>query len=402
MKHVPIALIFVLIFARYSPSLFSQETRASTETDRAGILKKRLQRIDEMVEQAIAEKKMPGAVVAIGHKELGLVYEKAFGHASLLPLKVPMQKDTVFDLASLTKPIATATSIMILVERGQVRLRDRVSVYYPEFGSNGKERITIQQLLTHTGGLIPDNALSDYQDGRDQAFRNIESLKPVSTPGSKFSYTDVGFIVLGKVVEKVTRQSVGDFAQENIFKPLEMNETGFNPKGDLKVRAAVTTKRKGEWIQGEVHDPRAFELGGEAGHAGLFSTAQDLSRFCQMFLNDGKANHGQVMSRRTIEVMTQRHELPNGGYRGLGWDKLSGYSSNRGELMTESAFGHGGFTGTSLWIDPELDLYVIFLGNRVHPDGRGSVNRLAGRIGTVAAALADEIHELAGPKQSSR
>lgn len=343
------------------------------------------QLIDDAVEQEIAAGNLPGAVVCIGSKN-GIVYHKAFGLRSIKPEKQKMELDTVFDLASLTKPIATATSVMLLLEEGKIRLRDPVTRYFPEFGQNDKRSITVQQLLTHVSGLTPDNALADYQQGRDMALTKIFGLRPIWEPGSRFAYSDVGFIVLGEMVDKMTGQPIDKFSHERIFDKLKMNETGFNPPPELRKRSAITRQRGDKWIQGVVHDPRAFEMGGVAGHAGLFSTAKDLSRFCQMLLNQGQAGEVQIISPAAIDVMTRSYTLPGGIKRGLGWDKLSPYSSNRGELMSEQAFGHGGFTGTSMWIDPELDLYVIFLSNRVHPDGKGEVNRLAGRIGTIAAA----------------
>ena len=341
--------------------------------------------IGEAVEEAIEKGKMPGAVVCIGNGN-GIVYQEAFGLRSLRPTKQPMELTTLFDLASLTKPIATATSIMVLLEEGKVRIRDSVPTYLPEFGQNGKRSISVRQLLTHTAGLIPDNPLSDYQQGPQKAIQKINELKPVWDPGSRFAYTDVGFIALGEIVRQQSGMSLDEFARTRIFEKLKMRETGFRPPETLSRRAAVTEMRNGKWMRGEVHDPRAYQLGGVAGHAGLFSTAADLSRYCRMMLAGGELEGQRVLSPATVREMTAARELPGGVRRGFGWDKLSPYSSNRGELMSGAAYGHGGFTGTSLWIDPQLDLYVIFLSNRVHPDGKGSVNRLAGRIGTIAAA----------------
>ena len=349
-----------------------------------------LQRIDNVVAEGLGRGGMPGCVVCIG-RHGKIAYLKAFGMRQVQPTEVPMTTDTVFDMASITKPVATATSVMLLVERGQVRLRDRVSSHLPEFAQSGKERITIQQLLLHQGGLIPDNSLKDYDDGPQEALRRVFALKPYVEPGSKFVYTDVGFIVLAELVRRKTGQDVHQFSQENIFKPLGMRETGFLPRDELRQRAATTEQREGRWMQGEVHDPRSYRLGGVAGHAGLFSTARDLAVYAQMMLSRGRVNGRRILSKRTVETMTKRYTVSS-GVRGLGWDKLTGYSSNRGELFTQSAFGHGGFTGTSLWMDPEQSLFVIFLSNRVHPAGKGSVNRLAGRIGTIAtAAIADSL-----------
>lgn len=341
--------------------------------------------IDDAVQQALQSRQATGAVICIGNANK-ILYHKAFGHRSLKPDKLPMQKDTIFDLASLTKPIATATSVMLLLEEGKVRLRDSVTRYLPEFASNGKRSITVQQLLTHTGGLVPDNALSDYLEGRVVAMQKIYGLKPTWEPGSRFAYSDVGFIVLGEIVEKQSKQSLDKFSAARVFQKIGMNETMFNPPNKLRGRCAVTRRDGKEWIQGVVHDPRASEMDGVAGHAGLFSTADDLAKYCQMFLNRGRVGKQQILSPATIELMTRSYELPGTVKRGLGWDKQSPYSSNRGELMSSKAFGHGGFTGTAIWIDPELDLFVIFLSSRFHPDGKGLVNRLAGRIGTIAAA----------------
>jgi CubicO group peptidase (beta-lactamase class C family) len=296
-----------------------------------------------------------------------------------------MTTDTVFDMASITKPVATATSIMLLVDRGIVRLGDRVAEHLPDFAQNEKGRITLHDLLVHQGGLIPDNALRDYQDGYAESFRRIYALKPTVEPGTKFVYTDVGFLVLAEIVRKKSGLSVHEFSQQNLFGPLGMNETGYLPNQALRDRAVTTEQREGRWMQGEVHDPRAYLLDGVAGHAGLFSTAKDLAMYAQMMLNEGEYGGARILSARMVAKMTAAYPVSS-GLRGLGWDKQTRYSSNRGELLSKSAFGHGGFTGTAMWIDPELDLFVIFLSNRVHPDGKGSVNPLASRIGTIAAA----------------
>ncbi|MHC5004096.1 MAG: exo-beta-N-acetylmuramidase NamZ domain-containing protein, partial [Planctomycetota bacterium] len=309
---------------------------------------------------------------------------RAYGDRRVEPERAPMTVDTVFDLASLTKPVATATSVMLLVETGQVRLRDRVSAHLPEFTGNGKERITVIDLLLHRGGLIPDNALADYDHGPEEAWRRICALELEAAPGETFSYTDVGFIVLGELVRRVSGEPLDAFARRRVFAPLGMHDTGFLPDEARRRRAAPTEQREGRWLQGEVHDPRAARLGGAAGHAGLFGTAADLAVFASMLLDEGRHGDGHVLAARTVATMTAGYAVP-GGERGLGWDRRSAYSSNRGELMTDRAFGHGGFTGTVLWIDPGLDLFVIFLSNRVHPSGSGLVNPLAGAIGSIAA-----------------
>jgi len=190
--------------------------------------------------------------------------------------------------------------------------------------------------------------------------------------------------VLAELIRKTTGQDVHEFSQENLFLPLEMNESGYLPRPELRERAAATEQRDGHWMRGEVHDPRAYCLGGIAGHAGLFSTAEDMAVFAQMLLNGGEYNGKRILATETLKIMSAGYEVSS-GIRGLGWDKQTGYSINKGEGFSERAFGHGGFTGTTFWVDPELDLFVIFLSNRLHPDGKGSVNKLAGRIGTIAA-----------------
>jgi len=341
----------------------------------------RLAFIDEVVQEGLDRGRMPGCVVLVGRSD-GVAFLKAYGFRQLKPEPSPMKPDTVFDLASLTKPIATGTCIMRLIEEGRLQLSDPVAKYIPAFAANGKEQITIEQLLIHQSGLIPDNSIRDYDQGPEEAFDRIYALKPTAEPGTKFMYSDVGFIVLAQIVKQITGKSIHEYSQETTFKPLGMKETGYLPGDDLKQRAAVTEQRDGQWMQGEVHDPRAHRLGGIAGHAGLFSTATDLARYAQMMLRGGE---GGVLKHGTIKAMTQPRKTAR-GLRGLGWDKKSPYSSNRGDLFTPQAFGHGGFTGTGIWIDPGHDLYVIFLSNRVHPDGKGSVNTLIGRIGTIAAA----------------
>ena len=359
-----------------------------------------LKRIETVFEEGLSDGEMAGCVVCVGRGGR-IAFLEAFGHRQVEPAKVKMTSDTVFDMASITKPVATATSVMMLVERGQVRLRDRVSLHLPEFGQNGKDKITIQDLLIHQGGLIPDNAISDYEVGVEKALERVYALETYVEPGSKFVYTDVGFIVLAELIRRKTGQSVHEFSQEHVFRPLGMYETGYLPAESLRSRAAATEQRDGKWMRGEVHDPRSFLLGGVAGHAGLFSTARDLAIYAQMMLNGGIYRGQRVLSRRTVTTMTAPYTVSR-GLRGLGWDKQSGYSSNRGELFSPSAFGHGGFTGTSLWIDPDLNLFTIFLSTRLHPDGKGYVNDLGGRVGNIAAAAIQAPGQVPAPRPTKQ
>jgi len=339
-------------------------------------------RIEHVVARSIEEGNMAGCVVLVGRRA-GIVFEQAYGNRSVEPETEPMTIDTVFDMASLTKPVATATSIMILVERGQLRLQDKVAKFFPEFATKGKENVTVEQLLVHSSGLIPDNSLKDYEGGWASAKPKICDLEPVAEPGSEFKYSDVGFVLLGKIVESVMGKPVNEFAKEEIYEKLGMRDSGYLPSDKLKARAATTEKTDGEWLKGDVHDPRASKMGGVAGHAGLFSTAEDLAIYAQMMLQEGRRGDVRILSAATMNEMIRPRNI-SGQKRGLGWDSKTGYSRNRGELMSDRAFGHGGFTGTAMWIDPALDLYVVFLSNRLHPDGVGEVNDLAGRVGTIA------------------
>lgn len=370
-----VLVAFCLIVSQHS---FAQSRSAET------VDSSRLTRIDRVVADGLRRGNMPGCVVRVGYQG-EVIFEKAFGNRHVKPEKSPMTVDTVFDLASLTKPIATATSILKLSEEGLIDLDAPASKYLPEFNSHGKDKITIKQLLTHQGGLIPDNSLKDYLEGRETAFAKINDLTLRASPGEQFIYSDVGFIVLGELIETISGLREDEYTSKHLFQPLKMTETGYVPAEDLKARAAITQERNDAWMQGEVHDPRAYEMDGVAGHAGLFSTAQDLSRYAQMILNEGELDGVRILKPKTVAKMIAPIEVSS-GIRSLGWDKQTGYSSNKGDLLSDQAIGHGGFTGTALWIDPEKQLYVIFLSNRVHPDGKGSVNSLAGRIATIAVA----------------
>ena len=357
----------------------------------SGLSPEKLADIDGLVATAIAEKKLPGCVILVGRPD-GIAFIKAYGDKRLEPEREAMTDDTVFDLASLTKPLATATSIMKLVEQGKLAVDEPVIKYLPDFGVEGKEQITIRDLLVHRSGLIPDNAISDYQQGPQLARTRLLALKPVAPCGTKFMYSDVNFMILGEIVAKVAAIPLNEFARDQIFAPLEMRDTTYVPNEALCARCAPTEKRDGKWIQGEVHDPRAFRLEGVAGHAGLFGTARDLARYATDALAGITHDKSRILKQPSWQAMTTR-VIINGpdskgqrtqDIRGLGWDIQSRYSSNRGTKFSPAAFGHGGFTGTALWIDPGTNLYVIFLSNRVHPNGKGLVNPLVGKIAEIA------------------
>lgn len=346
----------------------------------------RMAQADALIEAAIARGDIPGAVLLVGHRG-ETVYRKTYGHRVVEPAQAVMTPDTIFDLASLTKVVSTATSIMILADRGKIALTDPVAKHLPEFGVNGKENITIEHLLLHRGGLIADNHLREYTDGRQRAWQNICALKPIAPVGTKFIYSDVGFIVLGELVERIEGKRLSHFASESIFEPLGMKSTAYKPPVEWKSRIAPTDKRDGAWLVGDVHDPRAYWYEGVAGHAGLFGSADDLALFCRMMLNGGEFNGKRIVSKQKIDEMTRGRWLADGtSGRGYGWDLDSAFSRPRGALFPRGvSFGHTGFTGTSMWIDPVSQSYVILLASRLHPDGKGSTVDLSQNIATLAA-----------------
>lgn len=325
--------------------------------------------IDQAVRRAVHSHVAPGFVVAVGRAD-GLVFLRAYGDRALLPAKEPMTTDTVFDLASITKPLATATSIMLLEERGELQLDDPVSNYIEEFGSCGKQAITIRQLLLHRSGLPAVNRLSEYELGKDKALSNIYSICSRIKPGTKVIYSDLGFIVLGELVSRISGVPLDVFVRDNIFQPLGMDETGYLPGESLDQRAAPTEDRDGVWIKGDVHDPRAWRLGGVSGNAGVFSTARDLARFCRMLLGKGRLGDVRILSEQSVEKMTTAHLTGPDEVRGLGWWLEPKRRVLKQYRKVERRFGHGGFTGTALWVDPFADLFVVVLSNRVHPEGK--------------------------------
>ncbi|WP_436714719.1 serine hydrolase domain-containing protein [Roseiconus lacunae] len=340
--------------------------------------------IETLIAGAITAGDLPGAVVSCAGRGQ-IHYRQTFGHRWLSPDLTRLTDDTVFDLASITKSVATATSVALLYQDGNIDPKATVKHYLPEFKGRGKDAITVEQCLLHTSGLTPDNALADYLSGSELAWENICGLGLRSEPGIKFSYSDVGFIVLGKLVERISGTTIDRFASERIFQPLQMPDTGFNPPAALKPRIAPTENDDDGWVWGRVHDPRAHAMGGVAGHAGLFSTADDLTKFGQALL---AASRGESdwMKESTLRWMSHPHPVPASeprGTRALGWDHRSPYSRNRGQAFSEQAFGHGGFTGTVLWIDPTKELVFVWLSSRLYPDGKGTVNALAGNVATI-------------------
>jgi uncharacterized protein YbbC (DUF1343 family)/CubicO group peptidase (beta-lactamase class C family) len=375
-QHSRLRLMFCFMAVVSAAALVAAQKTAAPPT-RLGV-------VDGIVQQAIHDEQIPGAVVLVG-RDGEVIYRKAFGERALEPRREPMTVDTIFDLASLTKVVATTTAVMQLMQKGQIRVNEPVAKYIPEFGENGKEEITVRQLLTHHSGLPVGLDLSQSWEGRETALRMVYAEKPLYAPGSRFLYSDIDFIVLGALVERVSQTQLNEYCQKNIFVPLKMTHTRFLPPAAWLPKIAPTQyDEHGKMLRGVVHDPTARRMGGVAGHAGAFSTADDLAKFAQALLSGST-----ILSPLMVEKMTTPQQPPTSPVlRGFGWDIDSPFSSNRGDLLPVGSFGHTGFTGTSLWIDPTTRTFIIVLANAVHPRGKGSAVALRSKIATaVAAAL---------------
>jgi len=345
--------------------------------------------IAKLVEKAIRVGQIPGAVVLIGNQGK-IVYRQAFGHRLIKPKKRALTPNIIFDIASLTKVIATTTAVMQLVERGQLSLEDPVAKYWPEFKTNEREQITVRQLLTHYSGLPPSLSLKPEWSGYEMALQKIVEKKPISPPGKYFIYSDINFIILGELIQRISGQSLDVYCRDQIFKPLRMKDTCFKPPRDLYARIGPT---RGDGI-GRVHDPIAYRMGGVAGHAGLFSTADDLSIFAQTLLDGGKNQNVQILSPFTSEKMTTPQSPPDKmPWRGLGWDIDAPFCSNRTELFPAGSYGHKGYTGTGIWIDPVSKTYIIILTNRVYPSEKGDAEPLRAQIISLVADVLGPLSE---------
>ena len=340
--------------------------------------------MDAAIARAVADGSCPGAVLWLERN--GSAYHKAYGRRALVPAEEPMNEETIFDIASLTKVIACTPAVMLLVERGEIRLDERVQSYVPEFKGDGKEAVTIRQLMTHTSGLRPDINTSTPWSGYETAIRMACAEKLVTPPGAAFRYSDINFFLLGEVVQRVSGMKLNEFVAREIYQPLKMADTGYLPPESDLPRIAPTERRNGKILRGEVHDPTSRYMGGVAGHAGLFTTAADLARYSRMMLNLGELEGVRLFQPETVKLMTSVQTPDNiFARRGLGWDVDSGYSRPRGRIFPLGSYGHTGFTGTALWIDPFSKTFWIFLSNRVHPDGQGSVLALESVLANLAA-----------------
>ncbi|MFN2578235.1 MAG: exo-beta-N-acetylmuramidase NamZ domain-containing protein [Pyrinomonadaceae bacterium] len=409
-------LRFFVVFTLLVAPVYAQLPAALPSSQ--GISAERLARMDAVIEASIAKKELPGAVVLVG-RHGRIVWRKAYGSRAVEPQREVMTTDTIFDLASLTKVVATTTSVMILIEQGKIRLSDSVVQFIPEMKGGGRDAITIEELLTHMTGFVPDFDLRDRWTGYDEAIKRLAHEPLRSQPGTRFVYSDINYIALGEVVHRVSGMMLDEFARRNIFAPLGMRDTGFRPDVKLRSRIAPTEKRRAQmnylgdsgadagsegeqWLRGEVHDPTSFRMSGVAGHAGLFSTVDDLAIFSQMLLNGGVYNGARILSPLTIAAMTEPHAVSeSGAARGLGWDIASSFSTNKGDLLPLGSFGHTGFTGTSIWIDPASDSFLIFLSNRVHPDGKGDVGPVRGRVASIVASSIVDASQIKAREQSA-
>jgi uncharacterized protein YbbC (DUF1343 family)/CubicO group peptidase (beta-lactamase class C family) len=344
--------------------------------------------LDAAIEKAIAAHQAPGAVLLIGQPGK-ILYEKAYGERSIEPKHEKMTVDTIFDAASLTKVIATTSSVMRLFEQGKIRLSDRVTEYLPTF-QGGKSAITIRNLMTHFSGLREDLDLLPDWTGYDAGIRLALDEKSRTAPGIRFVYSDINFILLGEIVRVVSGKPLNEFAEQEVFQPLGMHDTRYLPPAEWRARIAPTERDHGVPLRGVVHDETARCMGGVAGHAGLFTTAGDLAKFAEMMLNLGEYHNVRIFSPLTVRKFTAPNTPPHQPIlRGLGWDIDSPFSGNRGELFPLGSYGHTGFTGTSIWIDPSTKTYVILMTNSVHPLRGASVTALRAKVATIAAAAID-------------
>ncbi|HKC80023.1 MAG TPA: serine hydrolase [Gemmatimonadaceae bacterium] len=368
--------------------------KSPTEVGMSGT---RLGAIERVIERGIKAGGYPGASVVVGRKGAA-VFEKGFGKLSWSSTSTAVDAQrTIYDVASLSKVVGTTTAIMILFDEKKIGLDDPVVNYIPTFGGGDKDRVTIRQLLTHTSGLPAGRDIWRIAQTPLEARALVLNTPLEGRPGAQYIYSDLGADVLGLIVEVVASEPLDKFLTRRVFDPLGMNETFYRPADSLRYRIAPTevTPPRGYPLRGEVHDENAYALGGVAGHAGLFSTAADLSVFAQMMLNGGEYNGVQIISKPTVELFTSR----SFGHRALGWDTAEGdYGSGR--YLGPTAYGHTGFTGTSMWIDPEREMFVILLTNRVHA---ARALRPAKVISDVRADLSDAavLSVLDGPKLAS-
>lgn len=340
--------------------------------------------LDDAAEQEIAAGHVTGAVIVAGYKDR-IVYRKAFGHKTLKPKPKKMTVDTMFDVASMTKVVATTTAVMQLAEKGRLNVDMPVAAYWPAFAKNGKAGITLRQLLTHTSGLRAEVNSKVKWNGYQGAIKAIAQDRPVSVPGQAFRYSDANFIALGEIVRRVSGLPLDEYCARHIFEPAGMKQTTFKPDAALRGNIAPSDLR---W--GDVQDPTAYRMGGVAGHAGLFSTADDLAVFARMLLDNGLINGQRILSGDSVAALHRPQRIPGSSTRrGLGWDMLSPYSQDHTNSFPFGSFGHTGYTGTSIWIEPKSGTYLIILTSRLYPNGKGNARPLRAKAAAAMAAALD-------------
>jgi len=341
--------------------------------------------IDFMLERAVSQGLIGGGVALVGSSR-GITYTAARGKAGISPDAPPLNERTLFDIASLTKVVATAPAVMKLLEEGRISLLDPLTRWFPEFEGTGREDITVLNLLTHTSGL--NDVAIGPTDPLATAIHKAALQKSGRLPGGRFYYADINYILLSELVRRVSWMPLDRYCMENFYGPLGMGDTMFLPPRELAGSIAPTLSTANQLQAGVVQDENARYLGGVAGHAGLFSSASDLSRFAMMILNNGRIYGRRVFSERTLEQMTAPYFFSSGRVvRGLGWDIHSPYSSPRGNYFSNMSFGHTGYSGTSIWIDPQRDLFVILLTVRYNYRDTRHINRLRSDISTIAASV---------------
>ncbi|HWI58464.1 MAG TPA: exo-beta-N-acetylmuramidase NamZ domain-containing protein [Bacillota bacterium] len=364
--------------------IWAMTAASLTQAAEPSFYPEKLAEIDAAITQAIADHKCPGGVLWLEHR--GVSYHKAYGSRALVPAAEPMTEDTLFDAASLTKVVACTPAVMLLIERGQVSLEERVQTYIPEFRGDGKESITVRQLLTHTSGLRGDIETRTDWRGQPAAIQKACEEKLLAPPGTAVRYSDINFFLLGEIVQRVSKTPLEEFVVREIYGPLKMTNTMYLPPPGKLAQIAPTEVVAGKPWRGMVHDPTARHMGGVAGHAGLFTTAADLARYARMLLNGGCLDEVCVFKRATIQLMTSVQTPETiAARRGLGWDIDSSYSGPRGRLFPIGSYGHTGWTGGSFWLDPFSQSFVIFLSNRNHPTEQGNVLPLRAQLGTLTA-----------------
>ncbi len=397
MKRTIPGTILALAFIIVTAAAGRGQGLPSAKPADVGMSAERLALLDTLMSEALERKDFPGAVLLVARKGR-TVWRKAYGLSQWVPENRPMSADMMFDMASVTKPVATATSIMLLVERGRLRLLDKVKDYVPDFapyileGGLPGEDARLWHLLTHTSGLPPYTDPKEVERlygnpcPTETLVKHIAGLRKESPPGAKFTYSCLNYITLASILKSVTGKNLAEFSDENIFKPLGMKRTCFVPPPSLLDLCVPTQVYDGKPLRGVVHDPLARLQGGISGNAGLFSTADDLAVFAQMMLDGGAFGNVRVLSPLAVERMTEVFPKAGGTGRGLGWDLDSDYASVRGDLFGLNSYGHSGYTGTSIWIDPETRTTVVFLTNRVHPDDKGDIISMRSKVANVVAA----------------